>query len=126
MVNKMRKLIIIFALIALLVTSLVGMAAAYGFPGNGRWLDADWCPAFFETNLTEDQRGQMRALQDDMYEKMRNLRIARIDTIHELKQLYFASPPDEDAIAAKRAELEQIQAEMQSIREANQKNMHSI
>lgn len=126
----MRTKSVVGLLVALLIIGVAGAALAAPFGGSrmrgmGAGLDTRPDPRA-ELNLTDDQLAKIQAIQNECFEKTQSLRLTLMQKMHELRTLGWQKSPDKAVVDAKKAEVEQLQKQMNAISEEFRNKMNSV
>ncbi len=125
----MKKSILCLTLTLLLLCGMVQVAAAAGTgcgggphrPGSGEWVSP-----VEVLNLTDQQLTKMRAVNQNSYEQIRELRIKLMDSRHELVQLRLQKQPDQSAVDAKIKEINDVREKLHTISQQGRQECQSL
>ena len=121
----------VFAVAAVLVLGVAGVAAAapwgVGLGWGPRGGDAASCvKAIANLNLTDEQVSKIQEIQASAFEQLKGVRDALSQKMFELQQLMWQKSPDQDAIAAKQAEVKELRQKMLEIQKSVQEQMKGV
>lgn len=126
----MKKGIVFLTVTLLLVFGIVQVAAAAGMGWGGegpRMLNSDkWVSPVEELNLTDEQINKMREINQNTYEKTRDLRIKLMDSMHEFKQLQLQKNPDKTKVEAKIKEINDMRDQIRGIVQQGREQCRSL
>ncbi|MEW6625027.1 MAG: Spy/CpxP family protein refolding chaperone [Bacillota bacterium] len=123
----MSKKLLVTIMVIFLVMGIAGAAAASNWGGmGGKWAGKDFNPPILDLDLSAEQRSQLQELNESSFLQTQNLRIALSEKMYELRKLWFAQDPDEEAIAAKKEEVIKLRQELSEIAQENRASMNNI
>ena len=123
---------VIFGLVAVVLVAAAGVAAASpwgaGFRGFGPAKGP--MPAcgnlVQELNLTDEQLARIREIEAAAFEKLQGLRSQMFRKMFELRSLYWQKSPDQAAIEAKRAELNELREQINAIQKQMRDDLKAV
>lgn len=127
---KRRKLVI-GLLVGVLVLGVAGVATAAPW-GRGLWCGpgrgdvSTAVKAVQDLGLTDEQLQKIRQIQADAFSQLKDLRQAQFEKMFELQQLLWQKNPDEEAIAAKQAEVKELRDKMAEIQRSVRDQMKQV
>lgn len=128
---RSRKSLTVCALVAVLVLGAAGAAAAspwgLGFGRGPKGGDAAACAKVIaDLNLSDEQVRKIQEIQTSAFEQMKSIRDALFQKMFELRSLLWQKSPDQDAIAAKQAEVKELRQQMYEIQQKVREQMKSV
>lgn len=108
----MKKLIILGAVMALLVSSTWVIAGPFGTGcggGHGRWMGLH---ALSSLNLTADQAEKLRSMKESFMKEVGPLRLQIFEKRAELRLLWIQTSPDPKRIKATQKEIGELWAQV--------------
>ncbi|MEW5935830.1 MAG: Spy/CpxP family protein refolding chaperone, partial [Bacillota bacterium] len=118
-------------LAAALVLGVAGAAAAspwgLGLGRGPKGGDAAACAKVIaDLNLSDEQVRKIQEIQTSAFEQMKSIRDALFQKMFELRSLLWQKSPDQDAIAAKQAEVKELQQKMFEIQQGVRDQMRGV
>lgn len=128
---QLRKKLMALALVGVLVLGVAGVAAAapwgVGLGRGSRGGDAAACArAIADLSLTDEQVSKIQEIQTSAFEQLKGIRDALFQKVFELQQLMWQKSPDQDAVAAKQAEVKELRQKMSEIQKTVQEQMKGV
>lgn len=121
-----KRILIVVAVVLTLALAIPVLAQAAATNGNQQ-NTAPVRPNFVqELGLTSDQLAKIRDIQQQMYNKTRDLRIKLMDAMFELRQLRWQENPDQAAIDAKIKEINDLRDQLRQATQECRQNMDSV
>lgn len=121
----------VLGLAAVMVLGVVGVAAAAPWgAGFGRGVagsNPTACATVIgDLNLTDEQVSKIQEIQAAAFEKLRSIGDALFQKMFELRSLYWQKNPDQEAIAAKQSEVNELRQQMSEIRQQVHEQMTGV
>ncbi len=122
-----RKRLLILTAALILVLGIAGGAFAAASndstpPGNAD----QWKPPVLSVNPTDEQLNKLRELRTECFNETQNIRSELQKKVFELRNLYLDNNPDQEEIASKRAEIDELRSQLQDTREEYRRQMSEI
>lgn len=127
----MRKKLTVLAVVAVLVLGVAGVAAAapwgvgLGLGPRGGDVSAR-VKAIKDLALTDEQVQKIQDIQASAFQQLKDVQSALFEKMFELQSLLWQKDPDEDAIAAKQAEVKELRQKMFEIQRSVQDQMKGV
>lgn len=123
----MRKRILVFSIVLVLVAGITGTALAAGW-GGGRWLNrnCEWVPPVSKLELSDEQYQQVRKLHEDFFVKTEGLRDQIRRKMFEIRNLYLQKNPDLKAIEAIKKELEELKNQLLQLQQEKMEALKEV
>ena len=117
---------IVVAVVLTLAIAIPVLAQAAATNGNQQ-NTAPVGPNFVqEPGLASDQLAKIRDIQQQMYNKTRDLRIKLMDAMFELRQLRWQENPNQAAIDAKIKEINDLREQLRQVAQEYRQKMDSV